>query len=388
MTSQSGPHVALSTREGLIDLSLGQPSPRLLPREQIARAARDLANADPLVLQYGAVQGFLPFRRALAEFLTREHSVEVRAEELALSGAISLSLSLLADVFGRRRGLVFCEDPTYFRASGIFRSAGLRVVGVPVDAEGLRVDAVARKIEGGEVPDFVYVIPSFQNPTGVDLSAPRREALFALARRHEFLIISDEPYNLLSFDGSPRRPLATYKGARGRVISVSSFSKILAPGLRTGWWHAEPELLAKAQEHGALLSGGNLNPVMGQILLPLITGGELSAYVERLRSILSERRDVVCAALERHLPEARFRRPAGGYFVWLELARGTDMRALLRRARDLGVSFCPGERCTVDENRSNCLRLSLAFYESEELVRGLERLAEALRFGAAREPQP
>ncbi len=378
MTEQTGPYVGIQAPEGVLNLGLGQPAPALLPMPVIAQAARRLAGADPLLLQYGNLPGFVGFRRSLSAFLSAAHGVEVPADTLLVSGAISLSLTLLADVFARRGGVIVVEDPTYFLAPGIFASAGVDTVAVPVDRDGLRVDVLRQRIDAGLRVDVVYTIPSFHNPTGVCLSAERREALVALASERDFVVVADEPYNLLHFGPSPPLPLACLDRGRGRVVSVSSFTKILAPGLRLGWLQGSPALLGRVMRHGALVSGGALNPVMAFVVQGVIDSGDLARHIGRLRAELRLRRDALCAALTEHLPQARFAVPEGGYFVWVTLPAGVSTARLRQVAADHDVAFTAGGRCGQAPALDRALRLSFCFYEPSELREGVRRIAAAL----------
>lgn len=377
MTEQVGQYVDNQTPAGLINFSLGQPSPRLLPIRMIGEAAATLVDAEPLLLQYGSTRGFVDFRDALARFLAEQHRTEVSADHLCTSGAISLSLSLLVDVFARRGGVIVCEDPTYFLARGIFASAGIEVVGVPTDEEGLVVDALRDRIDAGLRVDLVYTIPSFQNPTGTCASDARREALIELAEEKDFVVVADEPYNLLYYEDLRPAPLATLDAGRDRVISVSSFTKILAPGLRLGWLQASPALLDRFAAHGTLRSGGALNPVMAYVVSQVIRRGQLASQLETLRAELGTRRDALCTALAQELPDLEFRKPAGGYFVWGRLPEGESSRALREAARSFDVAFTPGHRCAIEADFGRCMRLSFAFYESDELTEGVRRMAHA-----------
>lgn len=377
MTEQVGQYVDNQNPEGVINFSLGQPSPGLLPIRLIGEAATTLVDADPLLLQYGSTRGFRDFRETLAGFLGEQYGVGVNPEHLCASGAISLSLSLLADVFARRGGVIVCEDPTYFLARGIFASAGIEVAGVPTDDDGLVVEALRERIEGGLRVDLVYTIPSFQNPTGTCATEARREALVALAEEKDFVVVADEPYNLLDYDGFRPAPLATLDRGRERVLSVSSFTKILGPGLRLGWVHGAPKLIDRFAAHGALRSGGGLNPVMAYVVAEVIRRGQLTSNLETLRARLGERRDALCHVLRGQLPELEFRRPAGGYFVWGRLPAGESSHELRKVAKGFDVAFTPGPRCAIDADFDRYLRLSFAFYEAWELVEGVRRIAEA-----------
>lgn len=380
LTSQGGRFVQTSAPPGVINLGLGQPSPRLLPLAEISRAAREQLRpeGDPLVLQYGALRGYEEVRRSLAAYLSAAYGHEVRAEELLLTGGTSSALTFVSETFATPGATILAEDPTYFLARGVFESAGLNVQGVPLDAGGLDLDALATRLAAGPSPAFVYVIPAFQNPTGVSLAPERARRLVELAQAHDFVIVADEPYLALHYADAPDNPpinqgsLVQYDEGCGRVLSLGSFSKLLAPGLRLGWAHGAPALIERLAGHGALRSGGCLNPVVANIVHHTLDSGFLARHVEELRAVFGGRVRAMAAALREHLPGSRFVEPEGGYFCWVDLGECCDSDALLARAET--VRFIPGNRCAVTRDLRRFVRLSFAFYEEHELVEGVERL--------------
>jgi 2-aminoadipate transaminase len=381
LTTQTGQYPQTAAGPEAINLGLGQPSPSLLPLALVhdAAAARLGAGADPLVLQYGAIHGPASVREALAGVLTRRYRYPVAAAQLLVTGGISSALAFASQLFARAGQAVVCSDPTYFLAKGIFESQGLAVHGVPVDAGGLDVDALERRLAAGLRPAFVYCMPSFHNPAGVCLAPERARQLVALAERHDFLVVADEPYVMLHFDPDPPACMMAYDEGRGRVLSLGSFSKILAPGLRLGWVHAAAPLVERFSQHGALRSGGGLNPVIASIVEGVIASGGLDRNIEHLRTTLGARARVLWGALQQSLPECAVPEPRGGYFVWVPLPAGADATLLLERGEAAGVRFTPGSRCAVERDLRGFLRLSFAFYEPAELELGVERLAGLLR---------
>lgn len=381
LTTQTGQYPQTAAGPEAINLGLGQPSPSLLPLGLIHQAAATQlgAGADPLVLQYGAIAGAASVREALAGLITRGYRFEVDASQLLVTGGISAALAFTSQLFARAGQAIVCSDPTYFLARGIFESQGLAVHGVPVDEEGLCVDELERRLAEGLRPAFVYCMPSFHNPTGVCLAPERARKLVALAERFEFLVVADEPYVMLHFGDAPPPCMMAYDEGRGRVLSLGSFSKILAPGLRLGWVHAAAPLVERFSQHGALRSGGGLNPVIASIVQGVIDSGAQDEHIERLRATLSTRAHVLWAALRRHLPECAVAEPRGGYFVWVPLPTGVDATSLVEPGEAAGVRFTPGSRCAVDRDLRGFVRLSFAFYEEAELELGVERLASVLR---------
>jgi len=377
-TIQGGPYPQTHAPADVIHLGLGQPSPSLLPLQAFADAAtrRLQRETDPLLLQYGVAAGHAGFREALARFLSGRLGMPVDAEHLFASPGVSASLAWVSTTLARPGDAVACGDPTYFLAHGIFRDAGLRLHGVPVDADGLCVERLEHDLRAGLRPAFVYCIPSFHNPCATTLSAARAERLVDLAEAHDFFVVADEPYPLLHFAERAPPSMMRYDRGRGRVVALGSFSKILGPGLRLGWAHAEPRVLARLAEGGILRSGGGWNPLGAAVAEELLRSGFMDQHVDALRDALRTRGLAIADALQRHCPRARFTAPEGGYFVWVDLGR--DTAALLETARDRhGVSFTPGERCHVQPGASSFVRLSFSFYEPDELEEGVARLARA-----------
>jgi 2-aminoadipate transaminase len=355
--------------------------------EEAARRRLGPGN-DPLVLQYGAAQGYLGFREALAEFLRGQTGLEARPDMLAATGSISSGLGMIAQVLACPGDRVACGDPTYFLARGILESARLRLVGIPVDQRGLDVDALASALQGGLEIAFAYVIPSFHNPCAVTLDPQRAERLVQLAEQHDFVVVADEPYPMLHFGRRPAS-MMSYDRGRGRVLGLGSFSKILGPGLRLGWVHAAPALIERFLEHGVLRSGGGLNPVISSIVHDTMQSGALAAHVEVLRDALRRRARALTEALDTHLPDLEYVAPEGGYFVWGRLPGNIDTTDLLEHARsNHAVGFTPGRRCAVERDLSAYLRLSFSFYDAAELDQAVRRLAAAVESSPSCELTP
>lgn len=362
---------------GSINFGVGQPSADLLPLDLLRRASeRFFATAQPLELNYGQRQGDARFRAALAAFLGGAEGAAVDPDSLMLTGGISQALDFVCARLARPGDVIFVEEPSYPYSFPIFRDHGLEVVGVPVDGSGLDVAALERLLPGRR-PRLLYTIPAFHNPTGRVLDGARRDRLLALSREHGFVILADEVYQFLHHGTAPPASF----GARcreGRVISLGSFSKIVAPGLRLGWIQAAPDLLQHILASGALVSGGNFNHFTSHIVRQLLAGGELTALIARLRASYAERAQAMDLALRQHLSgAARWIKPGGGYFFWLELPEGTDAAALEPAARAAGTGFLPGSACSPTGGLRHCLRLSFAHYSVPDIHEGIARLGRA-----------
>ena len=375
----------------MVNFGVGQPAPKMLPLARIrAAAAAKFAEEEPLFLQYGSIPGYPAFRASLAGFLSSAYGFSVDPSLLFVTNGVSGALALYCSLFCSRGDVVLCENPSYFLALSIFRDFGLRVVPLPLDADGIDVAALGALLaaDASLRPRFLYTIPAFQNPTGVNMSAARRESLVALADKHDFHILADEVYQLLSFPGAaaPPPPLATYDMRGGRVISIGSFAKILAPGLRLGWLQVSPAgapLLARIAACGQLDSSGALNPVVSGIAHTMIESGSQAEHLAAVRAELAGRAAALGAALRSALPPgATFTQPTGGYFVWITLPPGLDGASLLdRAARDHKVRFQPGSR--FGTGLEGCIRLSFSYYDAPDLVEGAQRLGDAIRAALA-----
>jgi DNA-binding transcriptional MocR family regulator len=362
---------------GTINFSVGQPSADLLPLALLASAGeRFFASAQPLELNYGQRQGDARFRAALARFLAEFSGSPVDPDSLLLTGGISQALDFVCGLITRPGDVVFVEEPSYPYSFQIFRDHGLEIVGVPLDESGMDLDVLERKLAERK-PKLVYTIPAFHNPTGRTMSLPRRQRLLALSREHGFVIAADEVYQLLHHGTPPPASFGTL-ATQGNVLSLGTFSKILAPGLRLGWIQASSAPMKTLLASGALVSGGNFNHFTSHLVRQLMESGELAAFVASLRARYGERAQAMDIALRKHLSGiARWVKPGGGYFFWLELPEGADTGTLEAAARAAGTGFLSGVACSTCGGLKHCLRLSFAHYSVPEIHDGIARLKRA-----------
>ena len=363
----------------MIDFGAGQPSPALLPLEMMRAAAEDrLSRSDGSFLAYGAEQGNGYFRRSLARFLGERYEKQMGPDELFITGGASQGLDLICTLLSRPGDTVFVEEPSYFLALRIFADHGLRVVSLPMDEDGLIVDAVEEKLRQA-APKFFYTIPTFHNPSSVNMSAARREHLVRLSRKHNFLIIADEVYHLLAYTKSPPPPLANYSAAE-QVISIGSFSKIMAPGLRLGWIQAGAELMERFTGCGLLDSGGGLNPFTSAVICSAIEMGLQQNQLTILKEVYGRRKAALSRALREHFPPSvRFTEPDGGFFIWLCFPDDIDTQKMLAAVREQNTGYLPGIRFSSRNGLRNYARLSFAYFEIPELEEGVRRLARVFR---------
>lgn len=359
----------------VINFGIGQPSFELLPTEMMQRAAEHrLSQRDATYLNYGFEQGDGYLREALAAFLASEYRLPVDATSLMITGGASQAIDMVCNTFTRPGDVIFVEEPTFFLILNLFRDYDLTVIPIPVSAEGIDFDVLEHQLTKHQ-PKFFYTIPAFQNPTGRTMPSSQRKNLMSLSQEYNFLILADEVYQLLHYSEQPPAPYAGMIEA-GNFLSVGSFSKILAPGLRCGWIQTSPQLMRKLLNTGLAASGGGNNHFTSGIVRSVIEMGEQQKYLCNLRSIYAQRVAVLDAALRAHLPTyIYFERPSGGYFFWLEMPADIDAVRLLEQATKHQVGFQPGVRFSSCGNLSNYIRLSFAFYNEDELREGAARLA-------------
>jgi DNA-binding transcriptional MocR family regulator len=367
----------LNIPSGLIDFGVGQPSPSLLPLELMRQAAEHrLGQADGSLLAYGAEQGDGYFRLALAQFLTEGYGLLVEPERLFITASASMGLDLISTLFARSGDTIFVEEPSYFLALRILADHQFNVVGLPTDGEGLVIEAVEEALKQHK-PAFLYTIPVFHNPSSATLPADRRKRLVQLSQEHNFLIVADEVYQLLAYTVAPP-PVISFDEV-GTVLSLGSFSKIMAPGLRLGWIQARPELIKRFVLCGLLDSGGGLNPFTSGLMRSALELGLQQRQLNYLKTVYRQRAATLSAALRQHLPATvTFAEPQGGFFVWLRFPEDVDTEALLPALQAAQVSINPGIRFSSRQGLRNYARLSFAYYGEAELEEGVRRLAGVL----------
>lgn len=359
-----------------IDLGTGDPNPRILPLELLRdAAAHRLGLGEREFLQYGAEQGDGFFRAALAEFLAARYGFPVSHDDLFTTAGISSALALVCSLFTKPGDVIFVEEPSYFLALRIFADYGLRVVSIRTDEAGLVIDALIHALSESK-PKFVYIVPAFQNPSGHTLSQERRGQLVELAKKHDFLILADEVYQFLSYTQTPPKSFGVYIDSE-KVISLGSFSKILAPGLRLGWIQTHASIMQRIITCGQLDSGGGMNPFTSAIVRSLIESGGLEKNISSLVNVFGNRVRAMDELLRKHIPQAQFTTPRGGYFFWLQIP-GVDMQLLRKKAKENKVDMRPGILFSSQDGLRDFLRLSVSFYDEEGIQEGILRLQNCL----------
>jgi 2-aminoadipate transaminase len=357
-----------------ISFARGVPAPECLPVDDLAECAGAVLERDgQRVLNYGPAGGYQPLRERLAE----RHGVDP-GRVVVTNGsleAFTLLARLLLDGAASR---VLVEGPTYDRPLRVLADLGAGVTSIPFGDDGLDFDALERSLETGPPPAFLYSIPTFQNPSGRTQSLDVRRRLVELAREHELLVLEDDPYALVRFEGEPLPSLFELAGGEG-VVYTSSFSKVAAPGLRVGYVVAPAQLAGRLEE---LATRTYLAPsfLPQATVWEYLERGLFEPNLQRICSLLRARRDAMLDALSSALPPgASWSRPEGGYFVWVELPEGVEAADVLARSEEAGVTFVKGaDFFPRGVGGESSARLAYSFVSPEEIAEGVERLGVLL----------
>lgn len=377
MSERSQPIVQFVERPGIIDLGYGHPDHSSLPVAAWTRATeRALRKHGWSALTYGFAKGPGPLIDWLADRLGRIDGRAASADEIFITAGASQALELVSGTLAPPGSVVLVDVPTYHLALRILRDRDVDVRPVPNDVHGIDPDGVSDAVRRlGDRVSMLYIVPTFANPTGLNLSSERRRALVDAAARVGLLIVEDDTYRELSYAG--QAPPSLWSLAEDNVIRLGSFSKTVAPGLRLGWLTAPPDLVRRFGERGFVHSGGCVNHTTAMAMSEFGMSGEYDRHLESLRVLYRRRRDVLAAALRRHA-DAGFAVPSGGWFLWLRLDDRFDVDRLLEVAESRGVSFLAGGQFFTDPKAGE-RHARLAFSMLDEA-----RLAEGARlFGAA-----
>lgn len=364
--------LTVTARAEIISLAGGLPDPELVPRDRM-RAVAEQVLSNLSSVQYTETPGWAGLREVLAERDAKRLGRATGVEQIFVTHGSQQALSLLATALLDPGATVVVEDPSYVGALQVFRAADTVIETVPLDSEGMVVEALEQLLADGLRPTLVHTVSNFHNPRGVTMRADRRARLASLAEEFGFWIIEDDPYGELWFHEPTPEPVAVHSD---HVIRLSSTSKILAPSLRTGWLRAPAEV-CKAVElvrQGADLCGSALNHQIAAELLA--DAAWLDSHLDKVRASYAERAEILCSAIDKAFGDAIERTDAaGGMFTWIEFRDGTDTKELLPLALDEGVAFVPGD--AFGDGYRNALRLCFTTGSGPVLEEAVARLARA-----------
>lgn len=355
-----------------ISFARGAPSLDLIPVDGLKESAVNAFTNDPDgTFGYGTSVGYPPLR----EWIAAQHGVDV--DRVIVTNGSLHACAMIFDQLVAPSDKIVIEQPLYDRSLLMLRQRGADLVGIPVQSDGLDISLLEEALAGGLRPKFVYTIPNFHNPAGCTLTLEKRRRLVELASEHDFLIVEDDPYRDVVFDGEPLPSMLSMDESGERVLFMCSFTKTVCPGLRVGYAIANSAVtkdLATAGTNTYISPG----MVSESILNDFVRSGKLEGAIATVRGALRDRRDALTGALIEFVPDAVFVKPAGGYFLWVDLPASVDTDALAERAAEAGVPIAPGSDFMLKGGKSS-MRLSYSSASPEQIREGVERLAALIK---------
>lgn len=369
----------------IISFAGGLPAPEVFPIEEFKEACiRVLDQAGPIALQYGSTEGYTPLREMIARH-TEKYGIEITPDNVMITSGSQQALDLIGKVFINRGDHILVESPTYLGALQAWNAYGAEYVTVRSDEHGMVTDELEAALRSG--PKFIYVLPNFQNPTGTTIPLERRNRLIELADRYGVPIIEDDPYGQLRFEGDHLPSVAVLDNQfrsgspiySGNVIYLSTFSKILAPGIRLAWVIAPTDVIRKLVQakQGADLHTATFNQMVAH---EVGHGGFLDKHVLTIRSVYKERRDTMLDALEEHMPEGvKWTHPEGGLFLWATLPEMLDTTEILKDAITQKVAYVPGYSFHPNGGGTNTIRFNFSYCRPDIINEGIARLGKVFK---------
>jgi 2-aminoadipate transaminase len=375
----------LTTNPEIISFAGGLPAPDVFPVQRFREACeRVLATQATAALQYGPSEGYLPLRELIVAQMAR-YGITATVDNVLITSGSQQALDLIAKLLINRGDRILVESPTYLGALQAFDLMGAEYVTVPIDEHGLRTELLEKALRSG--PKFMYILPNFQNPGGVTLSEERRMQLVWLSDKYGIPIIEDDPYGQLRYEGEHSKPLVVLDRINakrdngyhfGNVIYLSTFSKVLAPGLRLGWIVGPPDVISKLVQ---LKQSADLHTstFAQMVMYEVAKDGFLDEHVKVIRQCYKERRDAMLAALDDFFPhEVKWTRPHGGLFLWATLPSGVDGMKLFNEAVGQNVAFVPGNPFFAEGDAGSHMRLNFSNATPEMIREGIRRLSIAV----------
>jgi 2-aminoadipate transaminase len=367
----------------LISLSGGSYDPPSFPITEVKALLQEAPDAAwREILQYGSNRGYWRLRESLSKFMAQRGIKADEEKEILVTTGSQQALDLIARVFIDEDDVIGIGSPTYLEALSIFNQFSPQFLSVPVDENSLDLDLLEENLRSleaqGKQMKMLYTVPSFENPTGAVMPQANRKRLLELAEEHDFLIVEDNPYGYIAFEEAPPTPIKVIDES-GRVIYLSTFSKIVSPGLRIGWVTADEELVGKmslAKSSVDLCSDGLSQYVASELL----SRGIVEKQIKRVTEVYRAKRDLMLETMETSFPdEARWNKPRGGLFLWVTLPEGVDASKMVFEAVERGVAYIPGSEFFTDPSKTNYMRLNYSYPSQEDIVEGIQILGKLLK---------
>ena len=377
--SELGEILKLIEEPDIISFAGGLPASELFPVEEMKKVSvKVLDENGEEALQYSGSQGYLPLRNHIAKRMNEKGKTNVKAEDILVTSGSQQALDFAGNVFLDEGDIVLCESPSYLGALNAFKGYKPRIMEVPTDKEGMITEGFENILKENDRVKFIYVIPDFQNPTGVTWSLDRRKKFMEVVNKYEIPVIEDNPYGELRYEGEFLPALKSFD-TKGLVIYLGTFSKIFCPGYRLGWTCASKDILQKfitCKENSDLQTS-----TIGQReLSKYIDDYDLDEHVEKIKSTYKKRRDLMLDCMEKEFPEGvSFTHPHGGLFTWVKLPEKLNAQDLMKKCVENKVAYVPGGFFFPEGNKENYFRLNYSSSKEEKIVEGIKRLGDVLK---------
>ena len=370
----------LTTMPQVISFAGGLPAPELFPTEELKKVDEEvLSKEGKQAVQYGTTEGYLPLREKIAKRMKLAFMVDCSAEEVMITSGSQQGLSLLEQIFFNKDDVVLVESPTYLGAINAFKLCAPQFVEVPTDDKGVIPEELEKILaEYGPRVRMMYVIPEFQNPTGITWPLERRKQFMDIINQYDFPVLEDDPYGELRYDGE-KVPSLKSMDTKGNIVFLGSFSKIFMPGLRIAWMVANPEIIDKIVKLKQAVDLQSSSFAQRQTSY-YIDMYDLDTHVEKIKALYKTRRDLMCQTMKEEFPkEITFTYPEGGLFTWVTLPEGMDAKAIMPKVLAKDVAYVPGGPFYPNGGHANHFRLNYSNMPEDRIVEGIKRLAAVLK---------
>ena len=371
--------LALANKPEVLSFAGGMPAPELFPVEKI-KAATDavLEEQGRVALQYSSTNGFEHFRQQIADRMEAKLNIKTSADNILVTSGSQQGLDYSARVFCDKGDVIIIESPSYLGALNAFKACEPNFVAIPTDGDGMIMEELEKVLATTENVKMIYVIPDFQNPSGRTWPLERRKQFMEIVNKYEVPVVEDNPYGELRFEGE-YLPALKSMDTKGLVVFLGTFSKILAPGYRLAWICADKVLIEKFAliAQAAVLQTATISMM---VVSKFLDTNDLDAHVDIIRETYKHRCDVMLDAMDKYFPpEAKYTRPDGGLFTWVELPDYIDTKAMAPQALDKLVAYVPGEGFFPNGGNKHCMRLNYSCMPDERIIEGIQRLAEVIK---------
>lgn len=370
-----------SSVPGMISFAAGNPAPEAFPTEDIERICAEIMQKDAIgALQYSVTEGYQPLRERMKEYMSKKHNSLSDDDELIITSGAQQVMDLMTKAFVEKGDTIITEAPSFIGSLNTFRSYGAHLVGVPVDNDGMNIEALEKALVENKDAKFIYTIPNFQNPTGITMSYEKRKAVYSLAKKYGVLILEDNPYGEIRFAGE-NIPTIKSLDTEGLVVYAGSFSKVLSPGLRVGYAIGNKQIIAKLTV--CKQTSDVHTPCLSQMITDeFLKQTDFEAHLEKLRAIYRHKANLMMALMNTHFGDKiTYHKVEGGLFIWCNLPKNINMMDFCTRAvKEKKVALVPGTAFLInDADECHNFRTNYSTPTDEQLIKGMELLGELVK---------